>query len=97
LIRIIKIPLGICLLNLVMAILFSYAIEAGMGSTSTGFAENFANSFDMLGAVSAVGGLADLIIASFLLGYRKKTIGAGFLLSAIVLLLLTFFLNNFYS
>ena len=96
-IKTITIPLGICLVNLLLAGMFSYAIEAGMRSPTISFSENFANSLDMLGPVSAVGGFIDLIIAIFLLAYRKNKPGAGFLLSAVVLLSAGFFLSNYYN
>lgn len=77
--------------------MFAYAMDAGMQQQEVSFAKTFSNSMDWLGWVSLVGGLVDLIIAIFLLAFRKNKYGAGFFFSAVVLLTTGYILNNYYG
>jgi hypothetical protein len=80
-----------------LAIMFAYAMEAGMQYEDHSFAKTFSNSIGWPGPVSVVGGLADVVIAIILLALRKNKYGAGFVLSAVALLLTGYLCNTYYT
>jgi uncharacterized membrane protein HdeD (DUF308 family) len=85
-----KLPLKICLTNIGLAISFSFLFSIkGAGSHT-----HFTFDWYMSGWVFLVGGFVDLLISIVVVMFNKNKVAAGFLLSAVALILIGSIINH---